>query len=209
MNQTNKNKIIQKLGKSFQQHLNTYETQMAMENLSIAHLMETQRTHLKFLDTLQEKGPETIELNENAEQYDPIMRAITSTKNLGNTCYANSTVFYGLRFIPLFTEKLHNWVKKSVGKMPRKGRRMLEAFQMLHVEYIKMSGSERRNDVWSQFELSPELAIDTHGFLIVMRQLAPEFVEGNQHDAAAILIRILEWLKCCSDILKESVNKNG
>lgn len=205
MNQTNKSKITQKLGESFQQHLEAYETELAMGNLSIAQVMKTQSMHLKILEALQKKGPEIIELNENDESMNPvmpIMRAITSTVNLGQTCYANAVVFYSLRFIPLFTEKLHKWVKKSVGNMPRKGKQVLEIFQVLHAEYIAMAGSERRDDLWSQFEEAVECAHDTSMFLCVLRELAPQFVKNEPNDSAALLIKMLEWLKYCSDILR-------
>lgn len=205
MNQTIKSKITLKLGESFQQHLEAYEAELAMGNLSIAQVMKTQSMHLKILAALQEKGPEIIELNENDESMNPampIMRAITSTVNLGQNCYANAVVFYGLRFIPLFTEKLHNWVKKSVGNMPRKGKQVLEIFQVLHAEYLAMAASERRDDLWSQFEEAVEYPHDTSMFLCVLRELAPQFVKDEPNDSATLLIKMLEWLKYCSDILK-------
>lgn len=106
---------------------------------------------------------------------------IATVENMGNTCYVNAVIFYSLRFIPLFTDKLHDLVLKSgdliANKSKLKDSLELKLLRVLHRNYLCMSqneGSHRKsrnsikpsNFLWAMRDLHPDFKDNTYVLLV-------------------------------------------
>lgn len=106
---------------------------------------------------------------------------IATVENMGNTCYVNAVIFYSLRFIPLFTDKLHDLVLHSGDLIAKKSKLKdsleLKLLRALHQNYLSMSqneGSHRksRNPIkpstflWAMRDLHPNFKDNTYVFLL-------------------------------------------
>lgn len=151
---------------------------------------------------------------------------IATVENMGNTCYVNAAIFYTLRFIPMFTNKLHDLVLKSGDLVTTKSKlndsMELKLLRALHRNYLNMSQNERaerknRNPIkptsflWAMRAIHPEFKDNTYVLLLIFQSkiqrifLFDLFTINSQHDSAELLIKLLEWLeKCCDDLERVS-----
>lgn len=104
---------------------------------------------------------------------------IATVENMGNTCYINAVIFYSLRFIPLFTNKLHDLVLTSGDLVAKKSKLKdsleLKLFRALHRNYLNMS----RNEWMDQKNRNRIDGLKPSNFLWTMRDLHPEFKDNT------------------------------
>lgn len=97
---------------------------------------------------------------------------IATVENMGNTCYVNAVIFYSLRFIPMFTNKLHDLVLNSGDLITIKSKledsSELKLLRALHRNFLNMSQNECKNRKCRK-------PIKPSTFLWAMRDVLPEF----------------------------------
>lgn len=101
---------------------------------------------------------------------------IATVENMGNTCYVNAVIFYSLRFIPMFTNKLHDLVLNSGDLITKKSKLKdsseLKLLRALHRNFLNMSQNECKNRKCRN-------PIKPSTFLWTMRDLHPEFRDNT------------------------------
>lgn len=101
---------------------------------------------------------------------------IATVENMGNTCYVNAAIFYTLRFIPMFTNNLHDLVLHSgdlvATKSKLKDSMELKLLRALHRNYLNMSQNERA-DRKNRNPIKPT------SFLWAMRTIHPKFKDNT------------------------------
>lgn len=121
-------------------------------------------------------GRESKRAAESQSKSSPSSNPVISTvENMGNTCFVNA-VIYSLRFIPMFTNKLHDLVLHS-GDLIAKESKLKDSLELkllraLHRNYLNMF----QNECISQ---SGRNSIKPSSFLKAMREIHPEFRDNT------------------------------
>lgn len=152
-----------------------------------------------------------VEHDEGAVMYP--CSPIASVKNMENTCYINSIIFYSLRFVPMFTFRIHELVDK-MRKLDRLGNAAklnilsMDEYQMvrfLQVAYDSMTRSElgvlSLNGQSSKKNFPDPL--EPTSLIYYLGRLNPEYANHDQQDACEFLADVLNWLqKCCNTLIE-------
>lgn len=135
--------------------------------------------------------------------------ALAAVKNLGNTCYMNSVLFYSLRFVPMFTLGIHELVNKTVELNDQVINRVdilspeYEMLRILHHTFRLLTRIEVHNlEMFDRtFAARVHEPFEPRAFISSLRRLNSMYIENGQEDAHEFLTDILDWLHKCTDKL--------